>query len=103
MASGLAITMRCWPNFAIDWSFGFLTSVDDAVDDSPTGIAMCRKRLLLTALRTSGYGTQQPALDGWSIEAPPPISDLDLFCNGESVIDLDSEISDCTLNLCVTE
>jgi hypothetical protein len=37
------------------------------------------------------------------MSALPPFSDVDLLRYGKRIIDLNSEITDCTLDLCVAE
>jgi hypothetical protein len=48
----------------------------------------------LLHLLTAGFGTNLPKLVGPSMSALPGNSDINLFCYGQGVIDLDAEVSD---------
>jgi hypothetical protein len=52
---------------------------------------------------TAGYGTKLPKLVGQSMSALPGNSDINLFCYGQGVIDLDAEVSDGAFDLGVAE
>jgi hypothetical protein len=51
----------------------------------------------------SPVGPKPPIMDGQSMSALPSSSDVDLFCYGERVVDLYSQISNGTLDFCVTQ
>ena len=82
-------------------------------DFTPSRPDVCRRLLdrrcdvpNLGAVRVrpaSGIGAQEAVEDGWSTEAPPPISDLDLFRYRKRIIDLDTEIPNRAFDLGVTE
>ena len=48
-------------------------------------------------------GTKLPKLVGQSTSALPGNSDINLFCYGQGVIDLDAEVSDGAFDLGVAE
>jgi hypothetical protein len=54
-------------------------------------------------LVTSVLGTKLPKLVGQSMSALPGNPDIDLFCYGQGVIDLDAEVSDGTFDFGVAE
>jgi hypothetical protein len=54
-------------------------------------------------LLATGCGTKLPKLVGQSISALPGNSDINLFCYGQGVIDLDAEVSDGAFDLGVAE
>jgi hypothetical protein len=51
----------------------------------------------------AALGTNLPNLLGQSMSALPGNSDIDLFCYGQGVIDLDTEVSDGAFDLGVAE
>ena len=55
------------------------------------------------ATRMPACGTKLPKLVGQSTSALPGNSDINLFCYGQGVIDLDAEVSDGALDLGVAE
>ena len=55
-----------------------------------------------TAAKTA-VGTKLPKLVGQSMSALPGNSDINLFCYGQGVIDLDAEVSDGAFDLGVAE
>ena len=69
-----------------------------AAVSSATAAVMCRHclaaRTNCAALRSAAIGTKLPKLVGQSMSALPGNSDIDLFCYGQGVIDLDAEVSD---------
>ena len=80
---------------------GASSAIDDLASDYRT-----RGR----ATRAAGYraailcfGTKLPKLVGQSTSALPGNSDINLFCYGQGVIDLDAEVSDGAFDLGVAE
>lgn len=51
----------------------------------------------------SALGQSFRVENGRSLTAPPPSSDIDLFCQIEGVIDLNTEISDRAFDLGVAQ
>jgi hypothetical protein len=51
----------------------------------------------------AAVGYERPIWDGQSVAALPQCSDVDLFGDGERVVDLDAEVSDRALHLSVAE
>jgi len=61
-----------------------------------------RSRTLLRML-TAGIGTKLPWVEGQSMSAPPPISDVYLFRYRESIVDFDAQIPNRALDLGVAK
>ena len=63
----------------------------------------CHAPARILAVVMAALGTNLPNLLGQSMSALPGNSDIDLFCYGQGVIDLDTEVSDGTFDFGVAE
>ena len=62
-----------------------------------------KRRLGQRICAMTACGTKLPKLVGQSMSALPGNSDINLFCYGQGVIDLDAEVSDGAFDLGVAE